>query len=501
MTKIHYQVPSELTNIEGKFKLTFFRERKDIAGLLTELKNGRKLIDIFRSNSISNALFKNLLEGGYIDNNQNITSKGQLIINHPLIAETEKGTYSIDFSKIALLDGDYSIITNIKRKLSDEKRLLTPYQNRLLIRHNQIIVDNDSNEFTTFDSLDLYGEQRATRVMESSTTKSEVKFDILDKKYKFGDKWLLCGDDLYIKLKSKVEQLILTNDYGHFDLNLVTLTIISLKDFSESDLIKGQLSKFNKDGVTIENIPISIKDENQALEYAYLYAYYKLKGNNYLSFMELDEMFQNEILTKDIFEDSVKRKLASFSYSMNGFRQYLSDDKFKTLAYKLSILEYLLDIKIQNNEFSSAHSYDQLLKLFEQEISSSEVNKVYFVLGYPFVKNQRNKIIEAMNLFKKSYKDIVIVQKGNIQTKDQKIESDVINMGINIVENSDILKSFHDRYILFSLKNGKFVSYLMTCEYGQYFSQDHGTVMGSIIKIDSKELKKDKFDLLQMVRG
>ncbi len=294
---------------------------------------------------------------------------------------------------------------------------------------------------------------------------------------------------------------MLTNDYGHFDLDLVTLTIKSLKDFSESDLIKGQLSKFNKDGVTIENIPISIKEGNQALEYAYLYAYFKLKGNNYLSFMELDEMFQNEILTRDIFEESVKRKLASFSYSMNGFRQYLSDDKFKTLAYKLSILEYLLDIKIQNNEFSSAQSYDQLLKLFEQEISPSEVNKVYFVLGYPFVKNQRNKIIDAMNSFKKSYKDIVIVQKGNIQTKDQKVESDVTNMGINIVENSDILKSFHDRYILFSLKNGKFVSYLMTCEYGQYFSQDHGTVMGSIIKIDSKELKKDKFDLLQMVRG
>ena len=129
MTKIHYQVPSELTNIEGKFKLTFFRERKDIAGLLTELKKNRKLIDIFRSNSISNALFKNLLESGYIDNNQNITSKGQLIINHPLIAETEKGTYSIDFSKIALLDGDYSIITNIKRKLSDDYllRFLMPF--------------------------------------------------------------------------------------------------------------------------------------------------------------------------------------------------------------------------------------------------------------------------------------------------------------------------------------------------------------------------------------
>lgn len=501
MTKIQYQVSSELTNIEGKFKLTFLRHRKDIANLLSELKSGRKLLELFKSEAITSAIFKRLFESGYIDNNQNITSKGEKFLQNPLISETEKGTYSIDISKISLLDGDYSIITNIKRKLSDERRLLTTYQNRLLVRQNQIIVDNEFNEFTSFDALDLYGETKGTRVMESPVQKSDVKFDIIEKKYKFGDKWLSCGDDLYSKIKAKTEFILASNDHGQFDLNRMVLTIKSLKDFNERDLINGVLSKYESKGVLIENIPITIQDLAQAHEYAYLYAYYMLKGNNYLSFMELNEMFQNEILSKDIFESSIKTKLSSFSYSMNGFRQYLSADKFAALSYKLSILEYLLNIKVQNNEFSSARTYDDLVKLFNQEVSLSEVSKVYLVMGYPFVKNQRNKIIDALTSLKKTYKDITIVQKGNIQTKDENIESQVRNMSIQITENNGILKSFHDRYILFLLKNGKFVSFLMTCEYGQFFNQDHGSVMGSIIKIDSKELKKDSYDLLQMVRG
>lgn len=501
MTKIYYQLPSELTNIEGKFKLSFKRKRKDIASLLTELKKGRKLIDIFKSSSIASALFKYLQQNDYIDGNQNLTSIGEQVMLNPLITETEKGTYSIDFSMIELQDGNYSMITNIKRKISDEKRVLTQYQNRLLIRDNQIIVDNDSNEFTTFDSLDLYGEQKPTRVMQSSASKNQVKFDILEKKYMFGDKWLFCGDELYTKIISKVENILASNDLGQFDVIQATLTIKSLKDFTESDLIKGQLSNFTKEGITIENIPIIISDYDQALEYAYLYAYYKLKGNNYLSFMELDEMFQNEILTKDLFNDSIKRQLNSFSYSMNGFGEHLPSDKLKTLAYKLGIMEYLLEIKFQNNEYSKVQSYDELVKLFEREVSVSEVDKVYFILGYPFAKNQRNKIIAAVKSFKMSYKNIAIVQKGNIQTKDSSIETTISNMGIDISENSEIQKLFHDRYILFSLKNGKFVSFLMTCEFGQYFNHDQGTVMGSIIKIDPKDLKKNQFDLLQMVGG
>lgn len=500
MVKVLYSVESEHVNIEGKFKLSIFRERKDIQSLLKELKNGRKLFDLFNSNSIANTLLKNLINDELIDANQVVTSKGENYIQDPLFKEIEKGTYSIDFNKICLLDGDYSIITNIKRKISDDKRLLTQYNNRFLVKLNQIVLDNEANDITLFDSIDLYGE-RGTRVMESNITKSNVNFNIVDQTYKFGDKWLRCGSDLICKVKEKAKDLLLNNPYGEFDLNSLYLIINSIKDFTEKDLINGRLSSYKQSGLTIENFPIIIKDFNQAVEYAYLYAYYNLKNNNYLSFTELDEMFQNEILAKDIFTEKVKKELATFSYSMNGFRERLDKEKYDKLAYKLGILQYLLDIKIENNEFSRAKNYDQITNLFVHQINPDEVNGLFLVMGYPFVKNPRNKLKDAISSLKSKYKDITIVQKGNNQVKDDKIESDIISMGIKTFEIPEIVKSFHDRYIIFSLKNGTYKSFLVTCEFGQFFNLDSREHFGSIIAIDSKELKKDKTDLLKIIRG
>jgi hypothetical protein len=501
MLKVTYASNCDLVNIEGKFNLTIQRERNDIRSLLEVLHSEKKLEDLFGSKSIANALFKRLKEWSYVDENQRLTSIGEAAIQNPLIEETEKGTYSIDVNKIALLDGDYWVVTEITRKLSDERRTLQNYISRTVLSGNQCVIDNESRETTLFTKLEPYGEQKPTRVMESQPSTSRLDFDIINQTYKSRDHWLKCGVDLFPKIKDKVLSILSQNEYGVFDLDKRRLTIKSLKDFTEQDLIKGVLSTYSKDGIVIENIPIEITDKKQAIEYAYLYAYYNLANNNYLSFTELDEMFQNEILAKDIYAENLKDQLSTFSYSMSGFQQNLSKDKYDTLSYKLGILQYLLDLKIQNNEFSKVKNYEQLSRLLTKQVAPEEVDKVFLVMGYPFVKNARNRIIEALSALRAKYPNITIVQKGNKQIKDSAIESQVGQMGVDITENDSILKSFHDRYVLFRLHNGTFVSYLVTCEFGQYFSQDNGSNMGSIIKIESKELKKGDTDLIKIIRG
>lgn len=499
MAKLQYTIKSEHVNVEGKFKLSISRERNDIKSLLQELKKGKKLIDIFKSKSIANAILKLLQDKNLIDSNQSVTSDGEEMIKSPFFEEEEKGTYSIDFNTI-LLDNYYSIITNIKRKISNERRELSIFKIRDIVKGNQIVLDNSLIEITFFNALDSYGE-KGTRVMSANPIEGNVSFDIIEQTYRFGEKWLKCGTNLINKIKEKAKQELSNNPYGTFNLDEQKLVINNLKDFTEKDLINGKLTQYIHNGIHAQDFSITIKTYQQAEEYAYLYAYYKLKDNEYLSFSELDEMFQNEILTNDIFAANVKKDIATFSYSMDGFKRFLSKEKYDKLSYKLEILKYLLDLKFENNEFSSAKNYKDLTKLFKQQIKPDSVNHVYLIMGYPFVKNNNNpnKMKEAIQNLKTCYEDITIVQKGT-QKKDKIVEKEVLDIGIKTIEKPGIQQAFHDRYIIFALKNNTYITYLVTCEYGQFFNQNNEQ-LGAIIKVDPKELKKGNIDLLKIIRG
>src|SRR5690606_17792163 len=125
--------------------------------------------------------------------------------------------------------------------------------------------------------------------------------------------------------------------------------------------------------------PLCIDNVAMAKQYAYLYMYYRLKDDAIYSFKEMDEIFQNEVLTKNIFTESVKQNhlMLEFQYDYNGFKDNLSADKFNNLSYKLRVLEEFLDLTIVDNEFSRARNYSDIVNKFKTTISGSSVHHLY----------------------------------------------------------------------------------------------------------------------------
>ena len=84
----------------------------------------------------------------------------------------------------------------------------------------------------------------------------------------------------------------------------------------------------------------------------------------------MNEVFQNEVLSKNVIDESIKDSLLDFSFSMDGFEKNLSAEKYNKLSYRLKVMKTLLNIEaIKDSQgFSSAKNYADVLKLLKEKV-------------------------------------------------------------------------------------------------------------------------------------
>src|SRR5690554_3838875 len=105
--KIQIKTNAKLINFEAKLDLLYRRNRLDYRNLLLELKQGKKMTDIFPK-SVANNIAKRLLLLKLIDEGNNITQKGESFIDDPKLSESETGTFSVSYLQYTLGSNQYS---------------------------------------------------------------------------------------------------------------------------------------------------------------------------------------------------------------------------------------------------------------------------------------------------------------------------------------------------------------------------------------------------------
>jgi len=497
---ISYRVNGMLNNFESKVDLKLNRHRNDFKSLLLEIESGNNLEQIFGSIALANSLRKILKNKGVIDASNKLTKSGKDFIVSPLLEEVESGTYSIDYVSMPIGKETVNFFSAIRRTISNEKRNFSTWNISNIISDNQMFTDR-KDECVFYKELTL--PKQLNSVFQGQEKTVEINIDLLEKKYNVEKgSWLLTGEELYHKVLTYADEALKNNPYGRFDLFNNLLYIETLKDFSDKELVSGHLEEYSTEGIVINSYPLCIDKVAMAKKYAYLYMYYRLNEDATYSFKEMDEILQNEVLTKNIFTDSVKssKTMLEFQYDYNGFKDNLDTEKFNNLAYKLRVLEEFLDLKVVDNEFSKAKNYKEIVTKFSTSLSGSTVNELYMIMGYPFAKNSKTKTTEMIQEFTKVYQNITIVKKGNEHIENQNIEKEVRSLGVKVRENKNIKKAFHDRYLVFELKNKTYEIYLITCEIGQFFNPSTNQPLGSIIKINPSEISKDKVNLIHLVK-
>lgn len=498
--RVIYKTSGILSNFEAKVDLKLERIRNDYKALLEEINSGNKLENIFKSVAISNSIEKILKNKDLIDASGKLTKVGKDFIEKPRLEETESGTYSIDYVTLPIGIESIHILAAMKRTISNEKRPSSVWYAENLLTNNQFETDR-KDETVYFKEVGLPKQLKS--VFKGESQNIEVNINLIEKKYNINrGPWLETGDHLYSKVIAHASDILKNNPYGRFNLNQNLLYIDSLKDFSDQELINGELDRYVDQGIEVTKFPLCIDNSKMARQYAYLYMYYRMKDDATYSFKEMDEIFQNEVLTKDIFTEAVKQDptMLEFQYDFNGFKDHLSTDKFDNLSYKLRVLEEFLDLTIVDNEFSRAKNYSEIVKKFKTTLSGSSVSHLYMVMGYPFAKNGRTRTTEMVQAFKKEYSNISIIKKGNEQHENSDIEKDITKMGVLVKENPAIKSAFHDRYLVFELMNKTFEVYLVTCELGQFFNPSTNQPLGSIFKINTQEVSKENKNLIQLIK-
>jgi len=498
--KISYRVNGILNNFESKVDLKLNRNRNDFKSLLLEIESGKNLEQIFGSTALANSLEKILKSRGLIDASNKLTKSGKDFIVSPLLEEVESGTYSIDYVSMPIGNETVNYFSAMRRTISNEKRNFSNWNISNIVVDNQMLTDR-KDECVFFKELALPKQLKS--VFQGQEKTVELNVDLVEKKYNVEKgSWLFTGDELFHKVLTYADEALKNNPYGRFDLMNNLLYVETLKDFSDKELVSGQLENYSSKGITVNNYPLCIDQVVMAKQYAYLYMYYRLNEDATYSFKEMDEILQNEVLTKNIFTDSVKssKTMLEFQFDFNGFKDNLDTEKFNNLAYKLRVLEEFLDLKIVDNEFSKAKNYKEIVSKFATSLSGSTVNELFMVMGYPFAKNGKTKTSEMIQEFAKEYQNITIVKKGNEHIENEDIEKKVRSLGVKVRENKNIKKAFHDRYLVFELTNKTYEVYLITCEIGQFFNSATNQPLGSIIKINPNEVSKDNVNLIHLVK-
>ncbi|MDY0139909.1 MAG: hypothetical protein RBR50_09420 [Candidatus Izemoplasmatales bacterium] len=486
--KIEITSQGKVLDLEAKLKLAYNRRRVDYKNLLISIEEGNSLLNEFPK-SISNSISKRLIELKYIDNGGNITEEGNKMIDNPELLETETGAYSVKIMQFKLGNDEYYMIPEIRRKLSTQKRDLVENPLKGYETNNYIILDD---EIVRFVSMNQQGQSKKVFIGDNPEDIS-IKINLDLEVYEYGSKSMELGPSVTTKLVNFATSMLQDNPYGIFDFESKSFILNKgLKILSIPEILAGSIQQFKKDSLVIENAPFIIGDVGTAKEYLYKIAYSKLQQEDYYSISDLNDIYINELFDNGIFSNSVKKEMFDFTYEINGFANYLSKKEYESLQYKLNVLEFLLGFSLleENTDFSKATNYKELVKTFNTYVPAKQVEASYIVMGYPFAKNARNKFPEFYSEFSKTYKDSIIVKKGNPQKVDDKMEQTFKKMEVPVYEFDSLREHYHDRYIIFKLKNNQYKVFLITSEIGQFFKLNSTDNMGLVKELDYQEIRR-----------
>lgn len=481
--------------LEGKYEFTFKRERKDIKNTLLEIQNGNTIGKMFPT-SVAISLKKQFQENGYIDSNGNLMAQGITFIKYPFKTDFERSIYTVEFMEVDIAGVKRQIVVNMTRRLVNEDNKPSTFTFQNLITMNEIQI-NDEKIY--FERLENISKDKAYLGKEKP---SKISFDVTSGTYNagFGNKELgssmndLVNDYVKTLIKEKVSYFVLDDE-----MNVV---VKNLSDFTMEDLLHGELSYLKTDEIEFSKVPLVITDSATAQKYAYLYMYNKIGSGEYLSFDEMNEAFNNEVLSSSIIDRSVKASMQGFTYSEEGFKKYLDKSKYDDLSYKLNVMKTLLNYESKDNKIHKVRNYFELTDYIKTIISPKDVNKVSLVLGYAMVNNSKNTIIECLGALKSEFTNIEIVAKndGSNQKTSESIKASILYLGVPIKTNTEIGKKFHDRYIVFELKDGTYKVMLATNEIGQFFNVETHEPLGTLMVIPNEEVIKAGKSLINMVK-
>ena len=496
---IRIKIQVNVKSIESRFELTFKRERVDIAKLLKYLKQGHSIDSAFNYNkSIASSIRKMLVDERLIDTSDTVTPAGEDFIKYPYRVETERGIYNLFLANVEFGLEKVMFVIRMERKLSNEERT------QASINLNDIYVANEfslgQNEVGVMEKVDNKSKSFCTAMPTES-----IIFDITNGTYETSFGTFKMGE-VILHIAKKYAAKVVEDNSSYFEYNSKNNTVVikSLDDFKDEDLLNGAVSKIVIQDVELVGVPFEINTVTVAKQYAYFYLYTKLENGNYYTLDEMNEVFQNEVLSKSIISESIKDGLQDFSFSMDGFEKNLSSDKYDKLAYRLKVMKALLNLEaIKDSQgFSSAKNYDDVLKILRNKVSPSDVDTLYMVMGYAFARNKKNNMVECVRRFKTQYNNIVIVNKsgeGKVN-EDQSIKDDISALGVHTVNKSSIDTLFHDRYLIFELKDKTYKTFLVTCEIGSIFNQETKETKGTLFEIPNTEVVKNGQSIINMIK-
>lgn len=485
------------TSYEGRFALNFKRERRDIANLLAELQKGKTLRSIFTA-PVASAVAKKLNEQSYIDRSESVTATGEAFIRYPFFREEEKGIYALTVASFDYPSFDIQIAVSMERKLSEAEAELTSVSIPSLFQGNEFTFANDRKEIGVMDSVELISGGKAYVVPKGQT---EVVFDLSKGTYETDGEYKM-GEILFDALSKYARRVIATRAKTFEITDDFKVLVKDLKDFPTQDLLDGNLSHAKVDTVELSHVPFVIDNLQIATQYAYLWLYDLLMKGNYYSLSEMSEIVQNEVSSKPIIDRSLRDAMSTITVSKEGFKRYLRADYYEKLDYKLRIVDEYLGIEsiVEDASFAQVKDYPALTSYVADKVSPSDVQKVYLVMGYAFVKRGDNKIIDCLSALQSRFHDLTVVCKKGKSSQEEEpgLRDRVKQMGIGVIDKTGLGEHFHDRYLILEKKDGTYVTFLCTAEIGQIFH--NGETKGSIIQVPNSDTRKAGKSLVEMIK-
>ena len=221
------------------------------------------------------------------------------------MSEEETGIYSLKEVSFDLDREKLQLAYAFERTLSNIKANQVPININNLIKSNEFTIGNQ--EDLNLVDLNFVDQEKKGYVVKEQQV--PIIFDLSDSSYQVNQgRSLKMGSTLKSKALNHAKRILESNPYGRFDLDTYKLYVKSLKEFSDKEIVQGRLYNYGMSGLEIADLRFAIEDIETAITYAYKYMYHMLKGQMIYSFKEMDEIFQNELLSSDIFTEEVKEK-------------------------------------------------------------------------------------------------------------------------------------------------------------------------------------------------
>lgn len=488
---------AKMRSIESRFELSFKRERIDIAKLLKEIKQGASL-EIMFGVSIAASVSKMLFDDHLIDASNHVTPEGDQFIEYPYRNEAERGLYTLYLATIDFGLEKVAFVTKMERKLSNTDTPQESVNIKEVYRGNEFRLG--SSEVGVLTNAD-----NKSRSYCSNLSDSTILFDVTNGTFETEDGIFKMGEAIWNIAKRYVNNCLesepLPFKYSA-DKNLALVT--NLDEIEEKDLEGGVISNYKHGDIEFVSVPFEITDEDCAIKYAYFHIYHLIQQDNYFTISEMNEIFQNEIMSGDILAPNIKDLMANFKFTISGFEKYLSKERYSKMAYRLKVIKTLLDIDgIKDVDgFANAKSYPELLKMLQNKVSPRDVQRLYMVMGYAFAHNRKNQMVQCVNDFKSTYGNVIIVNKspeGKVQ-EDESIKENIKSMGVATINKPEVDQLFHDRYLIFELKDGSYKTFLVTCEIGSIFNIETNETKGTLFEIPHTEIIKNNKSLINIVK-